>query len=300
MYSARSRYKALVAAAALLLTTAPVLAGQYVLEKGKGVEVCEAYQKNLNAMIPYGYSAEAARKLQGTVDPAGMGYLRASHPNFPESAGFSRAKLERLVEFNPPPQALLKIDNFLWERDANPAYYMTEAQRRDWRGTPKQWEQVRPAYDDNRNRRLSVGHRVTRMDIDNDGALDNVYIDQPGSGSALLVLNADLSDVDREKTRLVTVHPSRKEQGAGLTRPVKKGDWGIPPIDIKRGYTFTEDSLHDAYYDLFRYKDKTYFDLWWSGHPDFKGKRDIEVGRLRVYTIEQKQTREVCVYRFDY
>ena len=39
MYSAKPRFKALVAAAALMLTTAPVLAGQYELVKGKGVEV---------------------------------------------------------------------------------------------------------------------------------------------------------------------------------------------------------------------------------------------------------------------
>lgn len=49
MYSIKSRFKSLVTAAALLLSTAPVLAEQYVLEKGKGVEVCEAYKKNLES-----------------------------------------------------------------------------------------------------------------------------------------------------------------------------------------------------------------------------------------------------------
>lgn len=48
-FSVKSRSKGLVGVAALLLTTAPVLAGQYDLIKGKGVEVCEAYKKNLES-----------------------------------------------------------------------------------------------------------------------------------------------------------------------------------------------------------------------------------------------------------
>src|SRR5438105_7928248 len=37
-----------------LLVTFPVLAGRYELEKGKGVEVCEAYLENLNSFKPNG------------------------------------------------------------------------------------------------------------------------------------------------------------------------------------------------------------------------------------------------------
>lgn len=268
--------------ALFIIVASSAQAGRYELEKGKGVEVCEAYGKSLAS------------------PPSATGYLRASHPSFPELSGFSKPKLERL-DWQKRGGLMGKVDNFLWERDANPAHYLSEAQRRDWRGTPAQWARARPGYDDYRSHKVSVNYELTRLDIDNDGTVDNVYVDQPAPpyGRLLLVLNADQTDLDYEKTKLVMVHPSRKEQGLGITRPVKKGDWGISPDAISRGYTLVEDSLHYAHYDLFRYKDKVYFDLWWSRHPDYKGKWDEEVGRLRVYTIDQQQTHEVCSYRFD-
>lgn len=59
-----SKYKAIVASTALLLTTAPVLAGQYELVKGKGVEVCEAYAKNLNS-----FNSTEPMRCERTVNP---------------------------------------------------------------------------------------------------------------------------------------------------------------------------------------------------------------------------------------
>ena len=80
---------------------------------------------------------------------------------------------------------------------------------------------------------------------------------------------------------------------------MKPGDWGVSPRKAIPGLARTEDSLHHAHYGVFFFKKRAYFDLWWSNHPDYQGKSDVEAGRLHVYKAEQNQTDEVCTYRFD-
>lgn len=63
MYSANSRFNAIVAAVALLLTAAPVLAGQYELVKGKGVEICKLYQRNIDKTATVHENARCDRPI---------------------------------------------------------------------------------------------------------------------------------------------------------------------------------------------------------------------------------------------
>ena len=95
-------------------------------------------------------------------------------------------------------------------------------------------------------------------------------------------------------------HPPFKQMGLGVFRPVKKGDWGVPPLFVERGFKPVEDAMSDAHYDVFLYKEITYIDQWWSSHPDFKGKSDTVAGRLRVYQPTPTGTAEICTYRFVY
>jgi hypothetical protein len=133
--------------------------------------------------------------------------------------------------------------------------------------------------------------------------VDQIYLDKacPLQGAILLVLNDARSDIDREKTRLVTRHPAWKEQGQAVYRKPEPGEslLGEPLELAKRGLKLREDALHYANYSVFLYAGKTYFDLWWSAHPDYRGKPDYEAGRLRVFLAEGRQAREICVYSFE-
>ncbi len=258
-------------------------AGRYELIKGKGVEVCEAYGKNLNlskSRLPMHCERAVSREMKDFHKPE---WIRL---DFSRSYGL-----------------LGKIDRFLWERDANPVYYFPITEWRQWRGTKEQYDRAWKSYKIDRDRRTIIGHMTSSVDIDNDGTPDNVYLDETCSsgayGALLLVLNSDRTDLDYAKTKLVMPHPSRKEQGLGEFRTVKEGDFGIGPNDVKRGYMWVEDSLHDVFYDVFRYREKTYFDQWWRNHPNFQGKADFMVGKLHVFVIENHETQEICTYRYN-
>ena len=283
-----SRAALLALVTAFPLAAPAAHAGQYVLEKGKGVEVCEAYEKNLNSFKP-------------------RGPFRGNRPINPEFKDFSKPDLKGWVEDPTPGSRTFpeeKIDRFLWERDANPVYSYRGGIAK-WRGTPAQYEEAWKRFKFLRRGpgiQTADREKIGAVDIDNDGTPDNVYLDERGNdlGAPLLVLNADRSDLDYAKTKLVMQHPSRKEQGLGELRKLAPGERATAEAE-KFGYTPFEDSLHGASYDVFQYKNRTYFDLWWIRHTDYQGKLDFEVGvgkPLRVFVIENNRTREVCTYKY--
>jgi len=270
-----------------LLAVAPAVAGRYDLVKGKGVEVCEAYEKNLNSFKP---------RLP----------FRGQRPVNPEFKDFSKPDLKGSYEDpspeNPRSFPAEKIDRFLWERDANPIYQFPVTEWPKWRGTPEQYERAWKSFRTRKGPGHNIGNQgdlVGLVDIDNDGTPDNIYLDRWGEVTGpLLVLNADRSDLDYEKTKLTMQHPSRKEQGMGEFRPLAKDAPDYHPHK-KFGRTWVEDSLYGAGYDVFQYKSRTYFDLWWIRHPDHQGKLDFQVGKpLRVFIIENNKTREICTYKY--
>lgn len=263
---------------ALALTAPPSLAGRYELLEGKGVEVCEAYQENLNSFKP-----TLPMVCQRSVNP--------------QLKNFSKPDWQRI---DATTGVIEKIDEFLWKRDANPIYYVSYFMSpANWRGTREQYAKAKQGYLAGRSGRFVIGHLVGEIDIDNDGTLDDVYLDRAcgAFGALLLVLNSDRTDIDRAKTALVMRHPSRAKQGLRELRPLAPGEVAMPQMK-NSGYTMVEDALHWAFYDVFRYKDKNYFDVWWNKHPDFVGKPAHDVGRLRVYLTESRRVRETCSYRF--
>lgn len=280
--------RALVAWVLCTLIATPAVAGRYELTNGQGVEVCEAYELNLNYREPRG-------PFQGQ---------RPIHPMFPE---FSKPDLKSWHE-DPTPDRIVpekKIDRFLWERDVNPVYWYRGGIAK-WRGTPTQYEAAWKYYKFlKRGPGIQLPNRgdlVGEADIDNDGAPDQVYLDRVDDnwGAPLLVLNADRSDIDYEKTKLVMQHPSRREQGLGELRKLAPGERATAEAE-KFGWTPVEDALQGASYDVFIYKNATYFDLWWIHHPDYQGKLDLLVGKpLRVFVIEHGQTRNICSYKYHH
>ncbi len=277
----------------LLLAPASGWAARYVLEEGHGVAVCEAYEKNLNSFAP---------KVPMTCN----------RPVNKETLGFDEPAWDKvegggLTTKGVPIYTLNElIGEFLWKRDANPVYQFGITKWPEWQGTPKQLKVAHDAYMRERSSRdvMLTWRRVDEFDIDNDGVPEPVWFEQPcGSsfGAFLVVLTPDHKAIDRVKTERVMPHPPFKDRSRrGVFRSVKQGDWGIPPSDIKRGYGPAEDAIHGLYYDLFFYQGRTYFDQWWAQHPDFKGRSDVEVGRLRVFEATPQATRQLCSYRFTY
>lgn len=277
--------------AALLLSLSfiaiPSDAGRYELIKGKGVDVCEAYEKSLNSFQP------KVPMVCGRPVSSKLGFDK---PNWKQIDSFPNGAViaETFWDFT----------EFLWQRDVNPVRYFRSDKWPQWKGTSTQYKEAYRAYRDNRERLLiDKPPLFAEFDIDNDGKRDRIYFEHPcGSvyGDLLAVLSSNYKTIDRQRTERLMPHPSFKRMGLGVFRPVKKGDWGIPPLFVERGFMPVEDAMSDAHYDVFLYKGITYIDQWWSSHPDFKGKSDTVAGRLRVYQPTPTGTVEICIYRFVY
>ncbi len=271
--------KKIVLVLILFLFPAAVFAGEYVLIKGKGVEMCEAYGKNVNSMHP----------PKSLVMP----YEQILNPEFKD---FSKPAWEATFS-----QELFdKINLFLWERDVNPIYRFPVTEYKNWRGTPEQYALAWEHYKGNRQKTLSLGLPVSKVDIDNDGKTENIAYDSVNN-RILMVLNDDKTEIDLKKTALVLQHPSRKAEGKGeLT------------ADGRR----ISDAMHSVAYDVFIYKQKTYFDLyidlryifvekesmiWGKLQPKekFMKRKETEPdGILRIFITENQNTQEICTYQF--
>jgi hypothetical protein len=276
---------ALVATTILVLTATPAQTGQYVLEKGKGVEVCEAYEKNLNSFKP-----RQPFRCDRPINPELTDFAK------PIFRGPESLPAERVV----PGGVIKQVERFLWERDVNPVYWYRGGIAK-WRGTPEQYEQAWRSFKDDREIIYMNRWKIAEIDIDNDNFPETVYRDgQCSPGAILLVVNKGMTDIDRAKTELVMPHPSREAQGLGELRKLAPGERAGAEAE-KFGFAPVEDPLHGAGYDIFQYKNKTYFDLWWYSHPDYQSKLDFLVGKpLRVFMIKSNQTREICTYKYQH
>lgn len=269
----------------MMTATPPPGKSLYVLEKGKGVEVCEAYEKNLNSFKP--------RLPMVCGRPASV------------ALGFSKPKWEQPLH-TPNGQAMPFKDygEFLWERDVNPVRYYRNDRWTEWKATPDQLKEAHRSYLVNRERFWAqIPPLLAEFDIDNDGKSDHVYFEHPcGSvyGDVFAVLTEDYKTVDRKRTERLLPHPPFKQMGLGYFRSVKRGDWGVAPFFLERGYMPTEDAMGDVHYDFFIHKGKSYIDQWWSSHPDFHGESDMKAGRLRVFEPAPTGSKEICTYRFEF
>lgn len=272
----------LVYASILILVSAwlaPAHAGRYELIKGKGLEVCEAYQENLssrNSNIPVLCNRRVNQGQRG----------------FEKQPEWTRS-YQALIETG----ALEEIDRFLWERDSNPINYFPNSEWRNWRGTPEQYRRAWEQYRIVRAGRIGSGKMVSVMDINNDGKPENVYLDQDCEGSIVLVPNENRTAIDLEKSNLTMVHASRKEAGWQEFREFWPGEKGTPREE-EIGRRIVEDALHFAHYDLFMFNQKSYFHFWWNQNPGGQGGRNNDIGRLHLFTIDNAKRREVCTYRF--
>ncbi len=275
--------------ALLLLFSGTVMAGEYILEKGKGVEVCEAYQKNLNSFKPKGYQncpRGVSKKIPGFDNPFW------DRDTATPSGGST---------FEP----YLAMSDVIWARDVNHVKYFPRLRTEAWRGTPAQEKAAKGRFDDERER-FWVGRApyLDTFDIDNDGKPDPVYTEQPCGGAysaQLAVLTPDWKDVDRKKTERIKPHPPFNKMGYDAFRPLWENEKARAVNNRwrKRGSKPTEDAYSNLRTDVFFYKGHTYIDQWWQAHPDFKGQWGRRAGKLRVYDVSPEGTKEICSYRFE-
>jgi len=201
----------------------------YKLNKGKGVEVCEIYRKNLELLENQNLACE--RK----ISPEYEGLIKL--PDWRKLDLWENrnlwAQLEKMANggVNSPERLQSKSDQ--WEIDRQAKSYQEH--------TEKYHEEVYKLY-------------VANMDVDNDGK--NELVLRYGSGLcgepvhytsiALFVLNEKGDVVELQKSRSLF-------QDSGHNRWAK---------ELQQNGTFENSSMYDA----FRYKDQTYFDRWtWTG-----------------------------------
>lgn len=258
----------------------------YVLEHGQGVEVCEAYQDNLNS--------------QHTKVP-----WKCDRPINKALPGFEEQPKWRRDDATPNGNSVIglyqQMSELLWERDVNPVIYHTVTEWPNWQGTPEQLSRAKEKYIRERlHLTIFDPPYITTLDIDNDGTPEPAYFEQPcgtSFGARLAVLTPDWRGIDREKTEKLMPHPPFNRAGRDVFRPVFDDEgWDI--YAQKFGYKPLSDAWGSLYYDVFRYRGVTYIDKWWSRHPDFEGKPSMIASRLRVYQVTQDDTKEICRYKF--
>lgn len=263
-------------AAVLLLFSSfftPLTHARYVLEKGKDVEVCVAYERALNG----------AREVTSPY----------SRPMDPNAKHFSKPKWEPLIIGEYP--YLEKVWRYRFDRDVNPInFYAVDSWPR-WRGTKEQYAHAWKSFLVTHEERGHQLQYVARIDIDNDGSQDTVYLSESATSKLFVVLSKDETDLDYEKTEFAQGHPSRKMQGLGEFRNFEIGERNY--LNKLFNKTPVEDVTY-ATYDFFIYKGMAYYDLWWSRHPSYRGRPAWEAGRLQVFILEKgKHARNICTYR---
>lgn len=145
------------ALALFLFLTGPAHARRFVLEKGKGVEVCEAYGKNLNFMV----NAPDALPFSG---------MRPINPEFTD---FSKPGIaDNDVSSEDTAHFVEEMNHFLWQRDVNPVYYIPVTDWPKWRGMPEQRKKAWKTFSEYRERWHFLD--IVKVDIDNDGVVEQV------------------------------------------------------------------------------------------------------------------------------
>lgn len=209
----------------LLATTAS--AGRYELVKGKGVEVCEAYEKNLSSLQP-----TEPMICERRINPQMKNFKEPdwTRPTMEQvrALEFDMARLTSRVLNQPEPKSESEIT----------------ARTEDSPGWPAKRE-------------------IANVDIDNNGTPEIVLKQQDGVcpmhrafSVNIAVLTKDGMHYDLEKSRFINIDFSKR--AAKLendSRPASRQTAGMD-WDQFWGYTL---------YDIFLYKGVAYFDLWEMG-----------------------------------
>ncbi len=213
-----------IAIARSLFAASPALAGQYEIIKGKGVEVCEAYEKNLNTFNPKTYPMVCERE----INPRMKDFKKPDwvQPSLDQARAleFDMAKLTSQVLNQPEPKSEAEIKLRTEKDEGWPA---------------KRW--------------------IVSVDIDNDGTPDTVLKQQDGRcesrvfGVSIAVLSKDGKHYDLNKSQYIDADMSvLVGQLNKDSKPWNRRTAGLAKTEFS-GYSL---------YDIFLHKGVAYFDLW--------------------------------------
>lgn len=183
-----------------MLANSTSAATQYTLLKGKGVEVCEAYAKNLES-----FHDLAPMLCERKINPILKDFRK---PVWQELDIWANREL------------LKQIDHFL---NGAQAYSVSH---------PQAWEEFIKEAIERRHLVITLAH----IDIDNDGKAENVIKYYDGScpitrtyATPVLVLNKSKNGLDIKKTMHIMQNPSMKISGV-VYNPTQT--WGGTMYDI--------------------------------------------------------------------
>lgn len=218
----------------LVLLPIAAWAGHYELVKGQGVDVCEAYLKNLNA---FGYPMVCEREID------------------PEFGSLKKPKWKK-IDFN-------LAEKLAWEEYEMALISMGIVLDDKRRIGHREWmnEQIRNGV---------IVFWESKIDINNDGVLERVVKKRQGIcpvnhafAVEIFIITKDGKNIDLEKTKYVNANMSEiADKIAKKSGRKEFGDAGFPRNKLW-GY---------ALYDVFMYKGKAYFDFWEMGieYPEIK------------------------------
>jgi len=252
---------------------------KFVLTKGKGVEVCEAYLKRLN-------------KTWFERLPL------CDRPENTDVPGFEKLNRVALTPEEIYP-IYYRITDFIQTGDQYITDKQSAARRTDVlrpENKVRGIENIKLSMDSNQ---LSAYRYNPPIDFDNDQKPENLLVwkeircghyeshggNFPQGGlTVVLVLVPNGSIVDETWTKKLIGHPI-----GGYPKPDGKGFYDK--------FRSVGDSM-----GIFRFKGVTYFDTFFNGWGDFEGKRreSPDIGRtLGVFKREKGQTKQVCEYLWE-
>lgn len=226
----KARYEARITQLASASQPANVAAthtGYYALVKGKGVEVCEQYEKNLNS-----FHLDRPMICERRINPQMKDFRKPDwvQPGLDQARAleFDMAKLVSRVLNRPEPKNESEI----------------KVRMEDDPGWPAKRE-------------------IARVDIDNDGALDIVLKQQDGTCPehrvfevTIAILSKDGKRYDLDRSKYIDASFARLDaQMRNDSSPERWPTAGLARDEIQGGML----------YDVFLYKGVTYFDLWEMG-----------------------------------
>lgn len=216
---------------------------------------------------------EAYRDSLNSFNPDNEYIMACERKINPEHTDFKKPEWKE-IDLWENREFLKKVELFLGEY-----YYDPKKNTKDWEKLLKDRIKEDTLY------RTTM--YITEMDINNDGKKENVIQYKngycPGGnyyGAALLVLNDDKSDIDIEKTKPLLQN----------YRSLKNGP-------LSEGWDGTM-------YDIFIYRNKTYFDRWRHSNLSLDGKTIEKTHKLlKVFVIEpdknnENNASEICQYKF--
>lgn len=191
----------------LLLFPSISFAGQYELVEGKGVEVCEAYGKNLNS---FGYAMACEREI---------------NPEFKEFSKPEWNEIDVLKNL----ELVKKLYRFLKGKDYP-------------EGHPLRVPDA--GIEDNIKSRAEYGHlviKLTQVDIDNNGKKENVIKYYDGKcelssyyATPLLVLSNDKEEINMKKTSSLIQKPE------GVVGLIKMGKFTMRDVFIYKDKVYSD------------------------------------------------------------